>query len=50
MSARTDAELLLHLMAEAQREVEQMPSWMKDQEPAPGQSYKEWMVAQETER
>jgi hypothetical protein len=33
---------LKEVLDQARQEVNQWPSWMKDQEPEPGQSYKAW--------
>jgi hypothetical protein len=39
----SDPERLKALLAEAKDEVGKMDAWMKTQEPAPGDSYEDWM-------
>ena len=36
-------ERLKALLNEAKNQVEKMDAWMKEQEPAPGDSYEEWI-------
>jgi hypothetical protein len=38
-----DSERLKQLLAEAKDEVAKMDDWMKNQEPAPGVSYSDWV-------
>lgn len=41
-------ERLKQLLKESVSDVERMADWMKDQEPLPGQSYKEWLESVES--
>ena len=42
----SETERLKELLEQVRRDVENLPDWMKSQEPAPGVSYEDWVRSQ----
>jgi len=45
----SESERLERIFEEAKEEIKTWPSWKMNQEPSPGQSYREWLLSEQNE-